>query len=473
MADQDSAVGKQSPTPSETDRIKPSQSSATEDPDTAAARKELRNTAISDKPDLAPSSAMASSAATDSDTATARNNTPDHDNKMKDQISSPKKKRAHDEVDQNKDSAQDANGDVSPLGADANLNRTNRSEPEKKRPRDVSSETKAAEENAASKDTKEGADKAAKTTSSSAFSSSGLSGFANTASPFLSSAGAKPLTSFASPSGSLSPFGAAAATKTDATKSVFGGSGLSNGASPFSQPSGSKASVFGSGSGLSGGFAGLGGSKLGTFGKPGETFKSSKPSKPFGAPESDAESDSGEADDGDDNAGDEDKEEKEVDDDKKKVKLQKTNVDDGEAGEVTVLQLRARIYFLDKSTTTAAWKERGAGNLKINVPEACVDLDDNNVPIPGSFDASTLEDAENKNVRLIMRQDSTHRLLLNTVLIPAMSFQEKPTNKTVCVLFTAIEDKGEPVSIQLKFNPANAKNFLNEVGKIQRELQSN
>lgn len=79
-----------------------------------------------------------------------------------------------------------------------------------------------------------------------------------------------------------------------------------------------------------------------------------------------------------------------------------------------------------------------------------MDLDDNNVPIPGSFDASTLEDAENKNVRLIMRQDSTHRLLLNTVLIPAMSFQEKPTNKTVCVLFTAIEDKGEPVSIQLK-----------------------
>lgn len=130
------------------------------------------------------------------------------------------------------------------------------------------------------------------------------------------------------------------------------------------------------------------------------------------------------------------------------------NVDDGEAGEVTVLQLRARIYFLDKSATPAAWKERGAGNLKINVPEACVDLDDNNLPIPGSFDASTLEDADNKNVRLIMRQDSTHRLLLNTVIIPAMSFQEKPTNKTVCVLFTAIEDKGEPVSIQLKVSPS-------------------
>ncbi|KAK8127732.1 hypothetical protein PG984_008840 [Apiospora sp. TS-2023a] len=497
MAGQDPAVGKQSPTPSETDRIKPPPSSAAEDPDTAAARKELRNTAISDKPDLGPSSAMASSsaaadtAATDSDTASARNNTPDHENKMKDQISSPKKKRAHDEVDQNKDSTQDANGDVSPLGADANPNRTDRSEPEKKRPRDVSSETKAAAQNNASQDAKAAGDKTAKTTSSSAFSSSGLSGFANTASPFLPSTGAKQLTSFASPSGSLSPFGAAATTKTDTTKSVFGSGSLSNGgSSPFSLGGPSKTSVFGSGSGLSGGLSGLGGSKLTSFGKPGESFKSSKPAKPFGAPESDAESGDEEADDGDDNAGDEDKEEKEADDDKKKVKLQKSksisthrmptfanataaNVDDGEAGEVTVLQLRARIYFLDKSATPVAWKERGAGNLKINVPEACVDLDDNNLPIPGSFDASTLEDADNKNVRLVMRQDSTHRLLLNTVIIPAMSFQEKPTNKTVCVLFTAIEDKGEPVSIQLKFNPANAKSFLNEVGKIQRELQSN
>ncbi|KAK8051849.1 hypothetical protein PG993_003234 [Apiospora rasikravindrae] len=479
MADQDPAVGKQSPTPSETDRIKPTPSSAPEDPDTAAARKELRNTAISDKPDLAPSSVMASSAApdtaaTDSDAATARTDTPNHENKMKEQISSPKKKRAHDEVDQNKDSTQDANGDVSPLGADAIPNRTNRSEPEKKRPRDVSSETKAAQQSNDSQGASAGGDKTTKTTSSSAFSSSGLSGFATTKSPFLPSAGAKPLTSFASPSGSLSPFGAAATTKPDTTKSVFGSGGLSNGASPFSALGGaSKTSVFGSGSGLSGGLTGLGGSKLTSFGQPGGSFKTSKPAKPFGAPESDAESGDEEAGEGDDNAGDELKEEKEADDDKKKVKLQKTNVDDGEAGEVTVLQLRARIYFLDKSIQPAAWKERGAGNLKINVPEACVDLDDNNLPIPGSFDASTLEDADNKNVRLIMRQDSTHRLLLNSVIIPAMSFQEKPTNKTVCVLFTAIEDKGEPVSIQLKFNPANAKSFLNEVGKIQRELQSN
>lgn len=175
-----------------------------------------------------------------------------------------------------------------------------------------------------SQDGKTAGDKNAKTTSSSAFSSSGLSGFANTASPFLPSTGAKPLTSFASPSGSLSPFGAAATTNTDTTKSVFGSGSLSNGASPFSLGGPSKTSVFGSGSGLSGDLTGLGGSKLTSFGKPGESFKSSKPAKPFGAPESDAESDDEEADDGDDNAGDEAKEEKEADDDKKKVKLQKS-----------------------------------------------------------------------------------------------------------------------------------------------------
>jgi Ran-binding protein 3 len=124
-------------------------------------------------------------------------------------------------------------------------------------------------------------------------------------------------------------------------------------------------------------------------------------------------------------------------------------VDDGEAGESTILQVRAKIYHLDKTATPAAWKERGAGNLKINVPETSVDTDESGAAIPGSFDASALEDADNKTVRLIMRQDSTHRVILNAALIPAMQFQEKATNKALCVLFTAIEDEGA-VSIQLK-----------------------
>lgn len=125
-------------------------------------------------------------------------------------------------------------------------------------------------------------------------------------------------------------------------------------------------------------------------------------------------------------------------------------VDNGEAGEATILQLRAKIFHLDKAESGPAWKERGAGNLKINVPEQCIETDENGLVIPGSFDASSMEDGEVKSVRLIMRQDSTHRVILNTTLIPAMTFQEKPMNKTVCVLFTAIEGAGEAVSIQLK-----------------------
>jgi hypothetical protein len=125
-------------------------------------------------------------------------------------------------------------------------------------------------------------------------------------------------------------------------------------------------------------------------------------------------------------------------------------VDNGEAGEATILQVRAKIYHLDKTADPAAWKERGAGNLKINVPDVTVELDEDGVPIPGSFDASSLDDVDGKTVRLIMRQDSTHRVILNTALIPAMKFQEKATNKAVCVLFTAIEAGGDAVSIQAK-----------------------
>lgn len=123
---------KRSPTPNN-----PPNSSA-EDPDTAAARKELRHTAISDKPDLAPA-AMSSAAAA----AAERKATPERDasaapdDSLKEQISSPKKKRAHDELEEGKEPPKSDNGDVSPVDS---IDRSARSEPEKKRPRDVSSE---------------------------------------------------------------------------------------------------------------------------------------------------------------------------------------------------------------------------------------------------------------------------------------------------------------------------------------------
>ncbi|KAI1113653.1 hypothetical protein F5Y14DRAFT_207213 [Nemania sp. NC0429] len=495
---------------------------AAEDPDTAAARKELRQTAISEKPDsfamatkngdkVADDAESAGTPPTTAPSAAApgKATTPElaaPDDTAKEQISSPKKKRARDEVDEPKDATAgaDADGDVSPIGAHggAALNRTDRSEPEKKRPRDISSESKPdlaitgtslesgnatksstekrkSEEPTSDKpvDTQDKVPaKNSKTTTASAFKSSGMSNFATQSSPFLQAGTGKTLSSFASASSSTpSPFGFSVA----ATKSVFGGGG--GAASPFGQITGTSTSF---GTSAFGGFGStLGGSRLPGFGKPGESLKSTKPARPFGAPASDDEG-GGEGDEEEDGNASENDKEKDKDEtknqdaeedkateteDKKKPKLQRVAVDDGEAGEATLLQVRGKLYNLDK--TSNSWKERGAGNLKINVPMACVRNDDPSLPLSGTFDASALKNAESKVVRLVMRQDSTHRVILNTALIPTMKFQEKSSLKATYILFTAIEDGGA-VSVQIKMNAANAKSFLNEVESLQLQLQS-
>jgi DEAD/DEAH box helicase domain-containing protein len=135
----------------------------------------------------------------------------------------------------------------------------------------------------------------------------------------------------------------------------------------------------------------------------------------------------------------------------------KVEVNDGEAGESTILSVRAKMFHLDKE---AGWKERGAGMLKINVPSACVEFDSSDTPVPGSFDASGLsaetEDEDNKTahakvVRLLMRQDQTHRVILNTAILPAMKFTEKASLKSVGILFTAFEGSdAKPVSITMR-----------------------
>lgn len=116
-------------------------------------------------------------------------------------------------------------------------------------------------------------------------------------------------------------------------------------------------------------------------------------------------------------------------------------VDNGETGEATIVSVRAKMYYVDSDDKDAGWKERGAGILKINVPASCVDFDGSGVPIPGTFDASGLDEDDGsgafRGARLILRQDQTHRLLLNTVLLPAMVFHEKASLKAVNVMFTA------------------------------------
>ncbi|KAI1823647.1 hypothetical protein F4861DRAFT_539856 [Xylaria intraflava] len=475
---------KRSPTPART---------TAEDPDTAAARKELKQTAISEKPDLSPAMATTNTDLDPTTNASGEAVVPEldaPDEATKELISSPKKKRAHDEVEESRAATTDTNtnGDVSPIGSNGStsLNRTDRSEPEKKRPRDVSSELKTGPGTATTPKFKAGegdnlnSDKPSEnsdknTTTTSAFNKSGMSIFATQASPFLQAGTGQTLSSFAKPPSGQSPF-----TFASPTDSIFKTKTESaNGAvSPFGKITGSS-STFG-GSAFGGAFGGgLGGSRLTLFGKPGESLKSGKPAKPFGAPASEGEEEEDEQEDS--NAPENDKDdaknpEAEEDrtaeaDEKKKLKLQRVAVDDGEAGEATILQVRARLYNLDKASNS--WKERGAGNLKIKVPIACATIDDvTGAPLPGHFDASALNDAEPKVVRLIMRQDSTHRVILNTAIIPTMKFQEKSSLKATYILFTAIEGEGA-VSIQIKMNAANAKSFLKEIEKIQTEASDN
>lgn len=109
------------------------------------------------------------------------------------------------------------------------------------------------------------------------------------------------------------------------------------------------------------------------------------------------------------------------------------------------------MFLMEKGV---GWKERGAGMLKVNVPKSTIEFDDFGHVDPHSFDASVLEDEEDENgnrkcVRLIMRQDHTLRVILNTVVVPAMTFQLNQKLKAAFVLFTAF-DEGEAKQVQMK-----------------------
>lgn len=111
--------------------------------------------------------------------------------------------------------------------------------------------------------------------------------------------------------------------------------------------------------------------------------------------------------------------------------------------------MRAKMFVMEKDV---GWKERGTGMLKVNVPKSAVELDENGAPVPSSFDASALtkeQDSKAKHVRLIMRQDHTLRVILNTVVLPAMKFQVTNRLKASTVLFTAFED-GQARQVQMK-----------------------
>lgn len=492
---------------------------ANEDAETRAARRELKQSSISDAP---------TDKTDDSDSA-AKPETPAADAAdapnagLKDHVASPKKKRARDQLDGDEKIADD--DVVSVASTDSAKDRASRLEPEKKRHRDgeagdstsvrpnllLSSLWRAtvnayvvqkpspldAQPGAPAAGTGAGSpSKKTAEASANAFAASGFGKLAAGTSAFAalgagqgSAFGAASKSTYSSLASPSQTPASQPAKGTAAPKLTFGANG---GSSPFA---GLSTTSNGFGGGLGGAFgSALSGAKpLFGFGTAaGKPLQSGKAPRPFGAPDSDSDS-AGDEDEGeeadDDGHGDEAQRatspEKDVED-RKRLKLQKgkpqppaawrtllearrcrrscadaigvsvVEVDDGEAGEATVASVRAKMFSLDKET---GWKERGAGMLKINVPRSCVDFDENGVLVPGSFDASGLDaddeaDGDAKGhrvVRLLMRQDQTHRVILNTAVVPAMQFQEKASLKSVGVLFTAFEGaEAKPVSVTMK-----------------------
>ncbi|KAL7927300.1 hypothetical protein ACQKWADRAFT_276312 [Trichoderma austrokoningii] len=459
-----------------------------EDAETRAARRELKQSSISDPP-----AATRDLGSDPVDKEAARPETPTdqnsdgQDDRFKERVPSPKKKRAHDQLDGSIDVENNDTNSVT--STESTRDRASRLEPEKKRHRDEDP-TREVSNSSSTTDLPLATDDAvgSKTspatvlpqTSSSAFSASGFGKLATGSSPFANlgtsqssifapSAAAStlpPASVFSAPASQLPP--------STMPKLTFGSA---DSASPFASLA----------SGING--AGLGspfsaGKGLDSFASPVvKQVQSEKPAKPFGAPESDEESEDGEDADAEDEPEPSEQEgaaslEKELEE-KKKIKLHKVEVDDGEAGETTLLSVRSKLFYHDKE---AGWKERGAGMLKINVPQGCVEFDENGSPVLGSFDASGLEADEagvdktqgHKVVRLLMRQDQTHRVILNTAILPAMNFQEKASLKSVGILFTAFEgEQAKPVSITLRMSVASAKSFLKEISSIQKELRGN
>ncbi|KAL5612604.1 uncharacterized protein BROUX77_002760 [Berkeleyomyces rouxiae] len=455
--------------PSSSDRA--DSAPAAEDANTTAARKELKNASISESEKETTAAAPAGAS---NGTPTSAPATPDSDaasatsdskaDGLREQVASPKKKRAHDQILDTPDKAA------------ALLGKPDTAEPEKKRPRD--------DEQPAKDQPSE--DKPLPSTSASAFAKSGFAArAASTVSPFGTSSTSSSIFGGGAAS-TTSPFGSSASSTSAAPKMSFGSAAGSGTSSPFSSLAGAAgsgaakpfsstlggASVFGGGSG---GFGGVGGSKLSSFAKPGDSSFPTKAAKPFGAPESDNESDASGNNDDDDAPETGDGEEKEKEEKEKKVRLHKIEVNNGESGEATIISVRARLYHLDADM---GWKERGAGNVKLNVPKDSVDYDTTGSVIPGTFDASTLEgdeavDKSNfKGARIIMRQDHTGRVILNTVLVPAMKFQLKEGLKSTGIMFTALEG-GKPINVHLKMTAINAKTWMNEVSVVQRELAGN
>lgn len=241
-------------------------------------------------------------------------------------------------------------------------------------------------------------------------------------------------TNKAAPETSGSAFGGALGQQSSFA-TAQSGSAFGSGASGFASLGGVSSGGFGGGLGGTG-FGSLGSGGLSSFasGKPAPAASSSKLAKPFGAAANLEDAEDG-GDEEDDGAGF--KSPLSQDSDKQDERFYAQDIETGEEGEMTEMTCRAKLYnFAPGEDGKKEWRERGVGILRLNVQRPLHDDDDTKT-----------------TARLLMRADGSHRVLLNTPVLPQIKFGQpdgsRPTGSYVYFMGT-IDDKKELQLLQLK-----------------------
>ncbi|KZM21007.1 uncharacterized protein EKO05_0011146 [Ascochyta rabiei] len=267
-------------------------------------------------------------------------------------------------------------------------------------------------------------------------STSPFGGFAAVAKSGSQFGGAPRLSSFASPS-------ATSSTPTTSSGSGFG----SLGGAKTSFGSGS---IFGgaSSSPFGGSFASKPPSttSFATPGAPGITGLSSKPERAFGAPGDKVQEDGSDQDDDD-----ADKTEKDADEDQRPSASLSSAApkETGEENETSAWIGRAKLYTMDGEGKERGWKERGVGNIKLNV---------------------TLD--EPRKARFVLRADGTHRLILNAAVTKQLVFgadSQGAKPKDGRLLFNSPNADGNLEMHLLKLKSERAVELWEQVAKVQEE----
>jgi Ran-binding protein 3 len=269
----------------------------------------------------------------------------------------------------------------------------------------------------------------------------------------LASSSASPFGGFAAAAKSGSPFGSAPKLSSFASPAATPSTTTTSSGTGFGSLGGAKTgfgggSVFGgaTNSPFGGTFASKqpGANSFATPGAPGITGLSSKPERAFGAPGDKPEEE--DASDQDDD--DADKAEKDTEEDRRPSQSAAPK-ETGEENETSAWIGRAKLYTMDGEGKERGWKERGVGNIKLNV---------------------TLD--EPRKARFVLRADGTHRLILNAAVTKQMVFgadSQGAKPKDGRLLFNSPTADGELEMHLLKLKSERAVELWEQVAKVQEE----